>query len=262
MKALFDLTGKNAIITGAGSGIGRSIATLFARQGAHVNILDLNQEHGNEVVHEISKEGGVAEFYPTDISDHSQVSEVISTIYRKSGNIDILVNNAGISKIGNIEETSVEDMDRLYRVNIRGAFSCSQAVIKVMKTNEKGGVILNIASIAAILGVKDRFAYSMSKGALLNMTFTLAKDYLDYNIRSNAISPGRVHTPFVDEYLKKNYPGKEDEMMETLSKTQPIGRMGRPDEIAHLALYLCSDEASFITGSNYTIDGGFVTLNS
>jgi NAD(P)-dependent dehydrogenase (short-subunit alcohol dehydrogenase family) len=173
--------------------------------------------------------------------------------------IDILVNNAGIAHVGNIEGTTESDLDRIYSVNVKGVYNCIYAVIPVMKN--KGGVILNMASIASSVGISDRFAYSMSKGAVLTMTYSVAKDYLDYGIRCNCISPARIHTPFVDGFIKKNYPGREDEMFEKLAKTQPIGRMGTPEEVANLALYLCSDEASFITGTDFPIDGGFIKLN-
>ena len=175
---------------------------------------------------------------------------------KKAGRIDILVNSAGISHIGRLDNTSEEDFDRIFKVNVKGVYNAMAAVIQQMK-NQGGGVILNLASVAGSLGISDRFAYSMSKGALLSMTLSVAKDYIKDNIRCNCISPARVHTAFVDGFLSKNYPGQEKEMFEKLSKTQPIGRMGKPDEIAALALYLCSDEAAFVTGTDYPIDGGY-----
>lgn len=261
MNNLFELTGKTAIITGGGSGIGKAIATVFAKQGATTVILDVNSTAALATVREIEKEGGTAAFYHCDIVDQKAVLDVFDTIAHKYGTIDILVNNAGVAGIGNIEETSETELDRLYQVNIKGAYNCSLAAIKKMKSQQKG-CILNMASVAAVVGLASRFAYSMTKGAILTMTYSLAKDYIDHGIRCNSISPGRVHTPFVDGYLAKAYPGQEEEMFDKLSKTQPIGRMGKPTEIAHLALYLCSDEAGFVTGSNYYIDGGFATLNT
>ena len=260
MKPLFDLSEKTAIITGGGSGIGRSISLLFAAHGAQVAIVDVDQEKGEAVQKEVENSGDTAFFHYCDIADQKEVFAVFESIYTNTGSIDILVNNAGIAFIGNIEQTKEEDLDRLYEVNIKGAYNCALAAIKKMKSRQ-GGCILNLTSVAAVLGIADRFAYSMTKGALLNMTYSIAKDYLHQGIRCNSISPARVHTPFVDQYLEKNYPGREEEMFEALSKTQPIGRMGKPEEIAYLALYLCSDEAAFVTGSNYNIDGGFVTLN-
>jgi NAD(P)-dependent dehydrogenase (short-subunit alcohol dehydrogenase family) len=160
-----------------------------------------------------------------------------------------------------LENTAEEDFDRVYQINIKGVYNVMHSVIQYMKV-QGGGVILNLASVAAGLGLSDRFAYSMSKGAVVSMTLSVAKDYIDQNIRCNCISPARVHTAFVDGFLAKNYPGREQEMFEKLSKTQPIGRMGKPSEIATLALYLCSDEAAFVTGTNYPIDGGFIKLNT
>ena len=255
----FSLKGKSAIITGGASGIGKAISTIFAEQGAHVHILEFNSESGEQAVKEINNSNGQANFYQCDVSNHEQVKEVIHSI-AKNHNIDILVNNAGIAHVGNIENTKESDLDRVYNVNVKGVYNCIYATIPKMKA-QGGGVIINMASIASSVGISDRFAYSMSKGAALTMTYSIAKDYIDSNIRCNCISPARVHTPFVDGFIKANYPGKEDEMFEALSKTQPIGRMGKPEEIANLALYLCSNEASFITGTDFPIDGGFIKLN-
>ena len=195
-----------------------------------------------------------------DVSKMKQVTSIVDSIL-KTAPIDILINNAGVAHVGTIEACEEEDLDRLYEINIKGVYNCAKACIPSMKSN-KGGVILNMASIASSVGISDRFAYSMTKGAVLTMTYSIAKDYINHHIRCNCISPARVHTPFVDGFIAKNYPGEEAEMFEKLSKTQPIGRMGKPYEIADLALFLCSDEAGFITGSNYDIDGGFITLNS
>lgn len=255
----FSLKGKSAIITGGASGIGKAISIIFAEQGAHVHILEFNSESGEQAVKEINDINGQANFYQCDVSNHEQVQEVVSEI-AKNHNIDILVNNAGIAHVGNIENTKESDLDRIYNVNVKGVYNCIYAAIPKMKA-QGGGVIINMASIASSVGISDRFAYSMSKGAALTMTYSIAKDYIGSNIRCNCISPARVHTPFVDGFIKANYPGKEDEMFEALSKTQPIGRMGKPEEIANLALYLCSNEASFITGTDFPIDGGFIKLN-
>lgn len=258
---LFNLENKNAVVTGGGSGIGKSICLLFARHGAAVFIPERNKEAGQEVVNLIEKEGGKAFTYTCDISKRDEVKRVMKEIRQTAGTIDILINNAGISHIGSVETTTEEDLDLIYQINIKGVYNCLHEAVPVMK-EQGGGVILNLASIAAVAGLADRFAYSMSKGAVLAMTLSVAKDYINHNIRCNCISPGRVHTPFVDGFLSKNYPGREAEMFEKLSKTQPIGRMGNPDEIAILSLYLCSDQAGFITGTNYPIDGGFLTLNT
>ncbi|HEY0677646.1 MAG TPA: glucose 1-dehydrogenase [Chitinophagaceae bacterium] len=254
---MFDLNDKTAIVTGAGSGIGKAIALLFAKQKAEVHLLDLNRESVNKVLEEIRQQGGKATAHVVDVSDQQQVKQIVDNINK----IDILINSAGISHVGKAENTSEEDFERIYRVNVKGIYNCLHLVIPKMK--EKGtGVILNMASIASNIGLPDRFAYSMSKGAVSAMTMSVAKDYINFGIRCNSISPARVHTPFVDDFIARNYPGKEKEMFEKLSKTQPIGRMAQPAEIAFLVLYLCSDEASFITGCDYPIDGGFIKLNN
>jgi 2-keto-3-deoxy-L-fuconate dehydrogenase len=254
---MFNLQQKKAVITGAGSGIGKSVALLFAQQGAAVSLVDINEQQAAAVASEIKAEGGVATVSITDVSDQKKVM----TVFEQLGTVDILVNSAGISHIGKADTTTAEDFDRLFNVNVKGLYNCLYAAIPLMKKN-KGGVILNMSSVAAMVGIPDRFAYSMTKGAVSAMTLSVAKDYLADNIRCNCISPARVHTAFVDGFLAKNYPGKEAEMFDKLSKTQPIGRMAKPDEIAHLILYLCSDEAAFITGCDYPIDGGFTKLNN
>jgi 2-keto-3-deoxy-L-fuconate dehydrogenase len=254
---MFSLQKKSVVITGGGSGIGRAISTLFAQQGASVNILELNHFAAEETVNQILSSGGKAVSYICDIANQAKVIE----IFQEIGQIDILINNAGIAHIGNLENTSEIDFERIFQVNVKGAYNCLYVAVPMMKT-QGSGVILNMASVAATVGIKDRFAYSMSKGAILSMTLSVAKDYLQDNIRCNCISPARVHTPFVDGFIEKNYPKNKEEMFEKLSASQPIGRMGKPEEIAHLALYLCSDEAGFVTGCDYPIDGGFIRLNN
>lgn len=255
--SIFSLQNKVAAVTGGGSGIGKAVALLFARQGAHVHVLDLNEENAAAVVAEITAAGGQATAHVVNVS---QQKEVVA-VFEKIDALQILVNSAGVSHIGKLENTPEEDFDRIYEVNVKGTYNCLFAAVPQMK-KAGGGAILNMASIAAVVGIPDRFAYSMSKGAVYAMTLSVAKDYIKDGIRCNSISPARVHTPFVDGFLAKNYPGKEQEMFEKLSQTQPIGRMAKPDEIAGLILYLCSDEASFITGCDYPIDGGFIKLNN
>jgi NAD(P)-dependent dehydrogenase (short-subunit alcohol dehydrogenase family) len=256
---MFSLKNKTAIVTGGGSGIGKSICLLFGKQGARVFILDLDEPGSVHTVDEIKKSKGYAEYIHCPVDQEAAVQKAVDRILRTSVP-DILVNNAGISHIGNVETTSVLDFEKLFAVNVKGVFHLVKTCIPHMKA--KGGVILNMASIASLVGLADRFAYSMTKGAVSAMTLSIAKDYLRYNIRCNSISPARVHTPFVDGFISKNYPGLEEEMFKKLSAGQPIGRMAKPEEIAALALYLCSDEASFITGTDYPIDGGFVRLNN
>jgi len=257
---MFDLTGKVALVTGGASGIGLAISKTFAKQGAHVHILELNIDLANQVVEDIKSSGGSAEAHVIDISKQADVVNVIDGIAEKQ-TINILVNNAGIAHVGRADNTAETDFDRVINVNVKGVYNCLFAAIPHLK-KAGGGVILNMASIAATVGIPDRFAYSTAKGAVYSMTLSVAKDYLADGIRCNSVSPARVHTPFVDGFIAKNYPGQEAEMFEKLSKTQPIGRMAKPDEIGALALYLCSDEASFITGCDYLIDGGFEKLNN
>lgn len=251
------LKGKIAIVTGGGSGIGEAISKLFAQEGASVHIMDLNEEQGRQVVDKIVKEGGEAQLHVCSVSNQADVMKITADI----GKIDILVNNAGIAHIGNLENCSERDFNHLFEVNVKGAYNMLYAVVPQMK-NQGGGVILNLASIAALVGIPDRFAYSMTKGAVHAMSLSVARDYMKDNIRCNSISPARVHTPFVDGFIAKNYPGKEEEIFAKLSSSQPIGRMAKPEEIAKLALFLCSDDAEFITGNDYPIDGGFIKLNN
>lgn len=254
---MFSLHQKHALITGGGSGIGRAIALLFARQGAHVHIVDLSSEAADAVCAEITEAGGQATGYKADVSHQQDMMALVKTLLP----VDILVNNAGIAHVGKLHETTEADLDRLFAVNVKGCYNSIYALLPGMMEQRKG-VILNMASIAALVGLPDRLAYSVTKGAVHAMTLSVAKDYLSYNIRCNSISPARVHTPFVDGFIAKNYPGQESEVFARLAATQPIGRMGTPEEIAALALYLCSDEAGFITGCDYPIDGGFVKLNN
>jgi len=257
---MFSLQHKTAIITGAGSGIGQAIAVLFAKQGAHVEVLDLNLSAAQATADLITAASGSAHASACDVGSPAVVKALFDAIAaRHDGKIDILVNNAGIAHIGTALSTAEEDMDRLYRVNIKGVYACANAALTYM-TARQSGVILNMCSIAAQMGLADRFAYSMTKGAVLMMTYSIAKDFIKQGIRCNCIAPARVHTPFVDGYLAKTYPGQEAEMFQKLSEAQPIGRMAKPVEIASLALYLCSDEAGFVTGSSYPIDGGAVNL--
>jgi len=254
LALLFDLSQKVAAITGAGSGIGAAIATLFARQGARVVALDLN-ESAEATAAAIAAAGGDAVARRCNVAEPDEVADTFREIAATLGRLDILVNNAGIAHVGTIEQTTPDDLDRLYAVNVRGVFLCAKAAVGIMLP-QGHGVILNMASIASLVGVPERFAYAMTKGAVHTMTMSIAVDYVKRGIRCNCICPARIQTPFVDGYLRAHYPGREDEMRRVLDAYQPIGRMGTPEEVATLALYLCSDEAAFVTGQAYPIDGG------
>jgi NAD(P)-dependent dehydrogenase (short-subunit alcohol dehydrogenase family) len=247
------LTGRRAAVTGAASGIGRAIAAEFVRAGALLHCLDLDGDAAAAAAAEI---GAPATPHMCDVTDAGEVASTVADI----GELDILVNCAGVSHIGNVEHTTPDDFERLFRVNVQGVYLCTRAAVGGMAARTRG-VIINIASIAGSAGLADRFAYSMTKGAVLAMTMSVARDYVLKGVRCNSISPGRVHTPFVDGFLARTYPGREAEMFAKLAATQPIGRMGQPEEIAYLARYLASDEAAFVTGSDYPIDGGFLTLH-
>jgi len=255
----FELRGKVAAVTGGGSGIGRSVALLLARQGARVFVLDVDAGGAHGVVAQITASGGSAAFLRCDVTSAGEVAEAFAALDRAAGRLDIAINNAGIAHIGNLLSTSESDLDRIYAVNVKGVYhSLRQAVPLLLRSG--GGAIVNMSSIAALIGLEDRFAYSMSKGAVSAITLSVARDYLTHGIRCNAVCPARVHTPFVDGFITRNFPGREREVFERLSRAQPIGRMGTPEEIAALVLYLCSDEAAFVTGCVYPIDGGSFTL--
>jgi 2-keto-3-deoxy-L-fuconate dehydrogenase len=252
----FMLSRRVAAVTGAASGIGRAIATEFVRAGAHVHCIDLDGDGVRTAALEL---GSAATAHQCDVSDAATVQSMFDAIAATHG-VDILVNNAGVSHIGTIETTSLEDFERLFRVNVQGMYLCTRAVVGGMASRGHG-VILNIASVAGTAGLADRFAYSMTKGAVVAMTLSVARDYVQRGVRCNCISPGRVHTPFVDNYLSRTYPGREAEMFAKLAATQPVGRMGQPEEVATFARFLASDKAAFMTGTDYPIDGGFLRLH-
>ncbi len=247
---------KTVVITGGASGIGLAMVKKFAKEHWSVFFIDANQSEGEKVEKELKNQGFSTAFLLCDITQSTAVNATFAAI---PGKIDTLINNAGISHIGKVENTSEADFERLFQVNVKGSFLCIQAALGKLK-QDGGGSILNMASVAATIGIPDRFAYSMTKGAMYTMTLSIARDYVSEGIRCNCISPGRVHTPFVDGFIARTYPGQEKEMFEKLAATQPIGRMGTPEEIAELAYFISSEAGGFITGSNYNIDGGFMGL--
>lgn len=248
---------KTAIVTGGGSGIGRGIAEMFAEQGAHVAILEIDSATAEETVSHIRSGGGDASAWICDITDQRAVTLAVDNLAAQQSGINVLVNNAGIAHVGTVTTTKEEDFDRVMAVNVKGVYNCCHATIPHMAP---GSAILNIASTVAWFGLAERFAYSTSKGAVVALTYSIAKDFVDQGIRCNAILPGRIHTPFVDGFVAKNYPGQEEEVMQKLAEFQPVGRMGNPREIGIAALFLCSDEASFVTGSVHPIDGGTLSI--
>ena len=252
---MFNLKGKSAVVTGAGSGIGQAIALALAKQGAFVDVLEIDGKAASKTVEQIRSAGGQAEATQCDVADHGQVQDVFDALGQARSGLDCLVNNAGIAHVGNITDTSEADFDHVMSVNLKGVFNCLKGGVRQM-LKSKGGSIVNVASTVATMAINDRLAYSTSKGGVLAMTYSVAKDHLRDNIRCNAIQPGRIHTPFVDGFIAENYPDNQREMFRKLSDYQPVGRMGKPEEVAAMAVFLCSDEASFITGAPFPVDGG------
>jgi 2-keto-3-deoxy-L-fuconate dehydrogenase len=255
---MFRLDNKVAIVTGAGSGIGREIALLYAEQGAKVVVADVNMDAAGSVTAEITQNGGTANEQQMNVANEQDVQAAIAATVDRYGRLDILVNNAGISSVGNLLETSADEFDRVISVNLKGVFLCSKyAVAQMVAQQPAGGVLVNIASVAGMIAVGRRAAYGTSKGGVIALTRSIAIDFVDQGIRANAICPGTVHTPFVEGYLERNFPDQKDEVRKQLHARQPVGRMGEPKEIAYAALYLASVEAAFVTGSALVIDGGW-----
>jgi 2-keto-3-deoxy-L-fuconate dehydrogenase len=251
---MFSLKNKITLVTGSGSGIGASIAEMFARAGAHVYVADRDAEGGSDTVARIKTTKASAEFLPLDVTSEEEAERARQTVHSSFGRLDVLVNNAGIGHVGTILQTSAADLDRLFAVNVRGVFNVTKAFLPGM-IERKSGVVLNLASIGGVVAVRDRLAYCATKFAIVGLTKSIALDHALQGIRCNCICPGRVETPFVAARLKE-YPDPEKAYKE-MASTQAIGRMGKPEEIAAAALYLASDEAAFVTGSEFIIDGGW-----
>jgi 2-keto-3-deoxy-L-fuconate dehydrogenase len=246
MLDLFRLDGKSALITGGASGIGEATVRLFAQAGARVTLVDLNETRGHEIAREVKD----VQVRRCDVTSEKEVEELFSPL----GSLDILINCAGIGLVGTVEETALADFERLFRVNVQGTFLTTRAAIPSLRKAK--GTVVNIGSVAGLVGVKRRFAYCATKGAVTAMTRQLAVDY-PQEIRANCIAPGTVDSPFVEAYLEKYHRNEKEKVRIELNERQPLGRMGRPDEVAGLALYMCSEAASFMNGSVVTLDGGW-----
>ncbi len=247
---MFSLAQKIALVTGAGSGIGQAIAKLFAKQGALVWIVERDVLAGKSAVDGIRASGGQGEFAELDVSDSAAVLALAGQLPP----LDILVNNAGIGHVGSLLNTAAADLDRLHAVNVRGPFNLCKAFVPAMLERKRGSVV-NLASVAGVVAVRDRLAYTVTKHAIVGLTKALALDHSHTGVRFNAICPGRVETPFVKSRIAE-YPDPEQAYRD-MASTQLNGRMARSEEIAAAALYLAADESAMVTGSNLMIDGGW-----
>jgi NAD(P)-dependent dehydrogenase (short-subunit alcohol dehydrogenase family) len=248
------LTSRITLVTGAGSGIGEAIAERFAASGAYVYVVDINEDNGKHVVGQLKDRGGEASFVKLDVADPAACDEIADRVLKESGRLDVLVNNAGIGHVGTILQTTAEDLDRLYAVNVRGVFNLSRAFIGSMIERGRGSII-NMASIGGLVGIRDRAAYTTSKFAVVGLTKAMALDHARSGVRINCICPARVETPFVKARIAE-YPDPA-KAYEEMSLSQPIGRMATPEEIAAAALYFADDDSAFVTGSAFVIDGAF-----
>jgi 2-keto-3-deoxy-L-fuconate dehydrogenase len=251
---MFRLDNKITLVTGSGSGIGRAIAQTFATAGAFVYVADRDANGGQETVKLVTAAGGKAAFIPLDVTSEQDCESARAAVHGGQGRLDVLVNNAGIGHVGTMLQTTGADLDRMYAVNVRGVFNVTHAFLPEM-VKRKYGVIVNLASIGGVVGVRDRLAYCTTKFAVVGLTKSMALDHALDGIRVNCICPGRVETPFVSARLKE-YPDPEKAYKE-MASTQAIGRMAKPEEIAAAALYLASDDSAFVTGTDFIIDGGW-----
>ncbi len=250
MTSPFRLDGKTALITGGASGIGKQTVLALAANGARVLVGDIDENAARCLASEIDS----ASALPIDVTDPESVAAALESV----DSLDILVNNAGIGHVGTVEECSLDDWRRVMQVNVEGMFLVTRAALPLLLKSERP-CIVNIGSVAGLVGVKRRFAYCASKGAVVSMTRSLAADFAG-RLRVNCVCPGTVDTPFVEAYLEKYHSHEKAEVRRQLDARQPVGRVGKPEEIAHLVLYLCSDEAEFVHGSMMAIDGGWTAL--
>ncbi|WP_339246802.1 glucose 1-dehydrogenase [Paenibacillus sp. FSL F4-0243] len=249
------LKDKIVIITGAGSGIGKSTAALFASEGATVIIADVQEDSGKAAVTEIEATVGNAMFIPCDVTDASSTTAMADQVFNTFGRIDVLFNNAGISGVGTVHEVSEEVWERVMRVNVTGVFLTCKAVLPYMMKTKKGSII-NMSSGIAEIGVAERASYSASKGAVLSLTKAMQVDYAPYGIRVNALLPGTIMTPFVEGYLKTSL--DPEASVAAIKRRQLSGELGKPEDVARAALFLASDESGFVMGSPLYVDGGLV----
>ena len=255
----FRLDGKVAVVTGGGSGIGAATCRAFVEQGARVVVADLSEAGGSQVARDLGDSKAL--FWRTDVTDLASVRAAVATGVEHFGRLDVLVNNAGIGLVGSVQETDASDWNKLIAVNMTGVFHGSRvAVDQMLHQTPPGGAIVNIASVAGMIGIARRFAYCATKGAVIAMTRQVAVDYVKAGIRCNAICPGTVYSPFVEGYVERFHSDTREETIKELHARQPIGRMGRPDEVADLVVYLASDEAAFMTGSAVVLDGGWTAI--
>jgi NAD(P)-dependent dehydrogenase (short-subunit alcohol dehydrogenase family) len=250
------LADKITVITGAGSGIGKCTALRFAKEGAFVVVNDLNEDSGNQTAREISEQGGKAIYIQADVTDSASIKQMVEEVIQTYGRIDVLFNNAGISNVGALHEVEPDTWDRIMSINVKGVYLPSKYSLPYMM-ERKSGTIINMSSCAAEMGLAKRAAYSTTKGAVLSLTKAMQVDYAPYNIRVNALLPGTIMTPFVENYLKTSYENPE-EAIEKIKTRQLSGELGRPEDVAAAAVFLASDESKFMMGSPLYIDGGVV----
>lgn len=250
------LKNKIALITGAGSGIGRETARLFAEHGAYVVVNDISEENAKETLQLMKEQGGNGEVVVFDVTKHEQVQQAIANIIERNGQIDVLFNNAGIPGVGEVHEIEENFWNKVVDVNINGVFIVSKYVLPYM-IEQQSGSIINMSSCVAEIGLARRALYAATKGAVLSLTKSMQVDYAKYNITVNALLPGTIYTPFVDQYLRESYDDME-EGLKSVTNRQLTDKLGTPEDVAKAALFLASDDAKFVMGSPLYVDGGVV----